>query len=66
MTCACGHTDDFDAFCKTPISGDLPRNVYQCPACRRAVKKTYGPANVYPSGFIMPGPVTMVEVEDRR
>ena len=64
MTCGfCGHADDLDAFCSTTISGQLPRNRYQCQACRRAVEKRYGEPTVYPSGFIMPGQVTMVEVE---
>ena len=58
----CGHRASLDEFCETPVSGRLPRNVFQCPACHRAVKKTYGPPTVYPSGFVMPGPVTMEEV----
>lgn len=37
MTCgACGHFGDLPTFISTPIFGDLPRNQFQCPACRHA------------------------------
>lgn len=64
MSCGfCGRRASLDEFCETSISGPLPRNVFQCPACRRAVRKTYGAPKVHPSGFVMPGDVEMVEVE---
>ena len=66
MKCGfCGAVAPLDDYCRTPIYGELPRNVYQCPSCRRAVEKRYGKATVYPSGFVMPGPVTLVEVGAR-
>lgn len=66
ITCgSCGHSDDLDAFCRTPIWGDLPPNVYQCPCCHRAVEKTIGAPTLSPSGFVMPGPVTLIEVPSR-
>jgi hypothetical protein len=34
--CICGHQDDFEAFCSTPISGELPKGTHQCPKCNRA------------------------------
>ena len=63
MTCGfCGHVASLDAFCQTVVAGELPRNVYQCPACRRAIQKRYGTPKVYPDGFVMPGPVELIEV----
>lgn len=63
LTCGfCGHSDDLDAFCSAPITGELPRGVYQCPKCRRAVKRVIGKPTVYASGFVAPGPVKLVEV----
>lgn len=59
----CHHRDSLDRFCESPIFGPLPRNTFQCPSCHRAFRKTYGTPKVYPDGFIMPGEVTMVEVE---
>ena len=63
MTCGnCGHVDDLESFCTTPITGDLPRNEYQCPKCRHAFRKSFGKPTVYASGFVMPGPVSLVPV----
>ena len=59
----CGHVASLDSFCETPIAGPLPRDTYQCPKCKRAVRRTYGKPTVMLSGFVMPGPVIMVEVE---
>lgn len=39
ITCKCGHTDSFDAFCSTPMYGQLPPGQYQCPACGIAWKR---------------------------
>ncbi len=53
-TCgACGHEGDLEDFSATPVSGQLPLDVIQCPACGVAVRKR-SPAekvtHVYPSG----------------
>lgn len=64
MTCGgCGHQDDLDEFCRTPISGELPRGVYQCPACRLAFQRIIGPAEVLPWGGVIPGRVKLVKVQ---
>jgi len=34
----CGHEADYFDFCHTPITGDLPSGVHQCPKCRKAWK----------------------------
>jgi hypothetical protein len=36
IRCECGHEADIEAFCSTPINGDLPAGTYQCPSCWRA------------------------------
>lgn len=37
LTCGqCGHTADFMEFCRTQITGELPKGTHQCPACRKA------------------------------
>jgi hypothetical protein len=67
MTCGgCGHQDDIDEFCRTPISGELPRHVYQCPRCGLAIeRRVSGPGTRYESGLYVPGPVELVRVEAR-
>jgi hypothetical protein len=66
LTCGtCGHKGEFDDFCKTPVGGDLPRGVYQCPVCNRAVRVTAGPGTRFPSGLYVPGPITLVPVDAR-
>jgi hypothetical protein len=66
MTCGkCGHEADIDEFTRTPIAGELPRNVFQCPKCRHAIERRHGQPTVYPSGFVMPGPVMLVPVGAR-
>lgn len=63
LTCGfCGVASPLDDFCETPINGRLPKNVYQCPRCKRAIEKRFGPPTVYKSGFVMPGDVTLVEI----
>lgn len=32
----CGHEADLFDFCRTPITGDLPKDTHQCPACKVA------------------------------
>jgi len=64
MICGhCGHQDDIDSFCSTPIAGALPKNTYQCPNCRMAFVKKLGPPTLMPSGFVMPGAVELVVVQ---
>lgn len=63
LTCKfCGTTDDLDNFCRSEMYGTLPRNVYQCPNCRRAIGRKFGPPVVKPGGFVLPGKVEIVEV----
>jgi hypothetical protein len=51
----CGHEDDFDLFCQTPIGGDLPPGTHQCPACKRAWRmESQGDGKRYPSGLVIP------------
>lgn len=64
MTCRfCGYEGELDDFCRTPVSGDLPRGTYQCPKCRRAIRRVTGKPTVHRSGFVMTGEVKLVEVE---
>lgn len=66
ITCGfCGHQADIDRFCSTPIGGELPKDVYQCPACSRAIERRMGRPIVYSSGFVAPGKITLVPVEGR-
>jgi hypothetical protein len=39
ISCTCGHADTIDAWTSTPINGELPRGVYQCPKCSKAFKR---------------------------
>ena len=41
VTCRCGHSDSLSAFSRTPIGGDLPPDIVQCPACGLAVSRRY-------------------------
>lgn len=59
----CGHTGDAWTFCATPVYGELPAGTFQCPACRRAFRRELGTPKKYPSGFVVPGDVTIVEAE---
>jgi len=67
MTCGkCRHEADIDEFCRTPVSGELPSGVYQCPACGVAVRRqSTGPGTRYESGLFVPGPVEIVVVDSR-
>lgn len=66
MICgACSHQADIDLFCRTAISGELPKNTYQCPACGHAIERRFGPARLHPSGWVEPGTVQLVPVEGR-
>jgi len=66
LTCEkCGIEADIDRWTNRPVSGPLPRNTYQCPGCGFAFEKKHGPAKVFPNGFVMPGPVRLIQVEAR-
>ena len=66
ITCGkCGGSADIEKWTTRPVSGDLPRNVFQCPKCNWAFERKHGKATVYPNGFILPGPVSLNTVEAR-
>lgn len=63
LTCGrCGHTAGLMDFTRTPVGGELPRGVYQCPQCGLALERVQGRPEVTPSGFVLPGPVTVRRV----
>lgn len=37
---ACGHTADLWEFCRTPVFGELQHGTFQCPACKRAIRRS--------------------------
>lgn len=64
ITAPCGHTEDFDAFTRAAVSGDLPPGNYQCPVCGFAwAMRHIGQAAVYPSGLVVPPPLKAIPVE---
>ena len=66
ITCGqCGATSTIDEWTTTAVAGELPRNMYQCPKCRYAFERRMGKAQVFQSGFVMPGPVSLVPVQGR-
>ena len=63
ITCGkCGGSADIDEFIRTPVFGELPRNVFQCPKCQYAFERRCGKPTVYTSGWVKPGPVTLVPI----
>ncbi|WP_193214968.1 hypothetical protein [Luteolibacter marinus] len=62
INCRCGHSADFMEFRTAPVTGELPRNHYQCPACRRAWKIVTGPPAIGWSGMALPGKTSTVEI----
>lgn len=62
VCCPCGHQADLEQFRCTPIAGELPRDHYQCPACRRAWKVETGPPRIGWSGMVLPGKTRTVEI----
>ncbi len=55
LSCPCGHSEDFEAFTRTPVNGDLPRGTYQCSKCRGAWRyEQVGTGTFYPSGLYVP------------
>lgn len=67
ITCGfCRHEADIDAFTRTAVFGELPANVYQCPSCRRAIRRAVtGPGTRYDNGHYVPGPVALVDEPSR-
>jgi len=66
ITCGkCGHEADAEAWTRRELSGDLPPGEFQCPKCGYSFARRHGPAKVYASGFVMPGPVTLEPVGAR-
>lgn len=64
LKCAkCGHEADFEEFCHTPITGDLPRGTHQCPNCKRAWRmEKIEPDRIYDCGLIIPGKRAAVSI----
>lgn len=56
ITCGrCRHTADFFDFCRTPITGELPKDTFQCPNCRTAWRmEITEPGYRTRSGFFIP------------
>lgn len=66
VTCAkCGRTSSLETFTERPISGTLPAGQFQCPHCGYAFERRHGQPTVYPSGFVMPGPVSLAPIGAR-
>ena len=69
MSCGkCGCVDDFDAFCKTTVGGDLLNGSFQCPKCNYAFKKQQSEYRTFRYGSevcFIPGKVELVLVESR-
>lgn len=67
IQCKCGHSDGFDAFCRTEISGELPPGQFQCPACGYAwAVRPKGPPTVSCDGmFVIPADRELVAVQGR-
>jgi ribosomal protein S27E len=62
----CGHEADIDAFTRTAVFGELPKNTFQCPACGLAIERRMsGPGVSYGPGRYVSGPVELVVVESR-
>lgn len=66
LSCRCGHVDDLDNFCKTPINGDLPNGCFQCPACGYAWRRRESEYRVLRAGdeaIFIPGKVELIPME---
>lgn len=58
----CGKTNDFDAFCVSPMGLPLPKFCYQCPNCNHCfelVRKTQPTINQ--NGQILPPSLAVVD-----
>ncbi len=71
ITCgACGKTSDFELWLETISGMVMPKDVFQCPACKVSIKKTFGPPKVVRDEdgapvFVAPGKVTLELVPAR-
>lgn len=58
VQCACGHLAPLEQFTDLAISGTLPEDHFQCPACNRAWKRAKGPpkyrSDIFPTVQIQP------------
>lgn len=62
ITCRCGATADIDDWTRNGLGQELPHGRFQCPACRWAFIRKAQPGKHYPSGFYIPGPITLETV----
>lgn len=64
LTCGhCGHQDELDCFCRTPIGGELPKGQYQCPACNIAWRRVQSDYRMIQAGkerLFIPGKIQLV------
>jgi hypothetical protein len=68
ITCRCGHTNDYTAFCSTDMFGDLPYGQYQCPGCGVAWQRKESGHRIISSGSaatIVPGKVELQIIDSR-
>lgn len=68
LTCQCGHEADLDEFCRTPVSGELPKGHYQCPGCGYAWQRKESEHKIITNGFesmMIPGKVELLPVSAR-
>jgi len=64
----CGQEADIDEWSRTPISGALPLNEYQCPNCKLAFAKKHEPTEFYGDEYAelaVPGETKLVQVGAR-
>ena len=63
VTCKCGHSDDIDLFCKSPMVFSLPNGTYQCPRCQVSWRiDAVEPDRVTEFGQRIPGKRKIVEI----
>lgn len=68
LICSCGHEADLNEFCRTPISGELPKGHYQCPSCGYAWQRKESKPRIISNGFeamVIPGKVELLPVAAR-
>ncbi|MGV1098703.1 hypothetical protein ACUUL3_04750 [Thiovibrio sp. JS02] len=64
----CGKANEFDLWMTTASGMKLPKGVYQCPACKVAIKKTFGPPTIYEAengepALVIPGKAKLERVQ---
>jgi len=61
ITCAhCGHATGFDA-----ATDGLPMDCFRCTGCDKVWRRCHGKPERTESGFILPGSITIEEVQPR-